>query len=190
MKDLIEIRWHGRGGQGAKTAALLLAEAAVEEGKYGQGFPDYGPERMGAPIRSFNRISGKPIYLHCHVSEPDMVVVLDDSLLDTVDVTDGLDEDGVLLVNSTKSPSEIREKTKLKGGKLYTIDATGISMDELGRPIPNTPMIGALLKATDLLDIELLLSGVRHKFSGKFSDKIVQGNIRAIKRAYEEVKED
>ncbi len=188
MKDVIEIRWHGRGGQGAKTAALLLAESALEEGKYIQGFPEYGPERMGAPMRSFTRISEAPITLHSNVRNPDAVVVLDSSLLDTIDVVDGLSEEGVLLINTSQPPQKIRQKLNLKKRKVFTVDASSISLDILGRNLPNTPMLGALIKATDLLGIDTIISAIKHKFEKKFSSRILEGNIQAIRRAYEEAK--
>jgi len=188
MKNVVEVRWHGRGGQGAKTAALLLAESALEEGKYIQGFPEYGPERMGAPMRSFTRISEAPITLHSNVRNPDAVVVLDSSLLDTIDVVDGLPEEGVLLINTSQPPQEIRQKLNLKKRKVFTVDASSISLDILGRNLPNTPMLGALIKATDLLGIDTVISAIKHKFEKKFSSRILEGNIQAIKRAYEEVK--
>jgi len=188
MKDVIEIRWHGRGGQGAKTAALLLAESALEEGKYIQGFPEYGPERMGAPMQSFTRISEAPITLHSHVRNPDAVVVLDSTLLDTVDVTAGLLEEGVVLINTSQSPQEIREKLNLKKGRVFTVDASSISLDILGRNLPNTPMLGALIKATDLLSINTVISAIKSKFEKKFSSRILEGNIQAIKKAFEEAK--
>jgi pyruvate ferredoxin oxidoreductase gamma subunit len=188
MKDVIEIRWHGRGGQGAKTAALLLAESALEEGKYIQGFPEYGPERMGAPMRSFTRISEAPITLHSNVRNPDAVVVLDSTLLDTIDVVDGLPEEGVVLINTSQSPQKIRQELNLKKRKVFTVDASSISLDILGRNLPNTPMLGALIKATDLLSIDTIISAIKHKFEKKFSSRILEGNIQAIRRAYEEVK--
>ena len=188
MRNLVEIRWHGRGGQGAKTAALLLAESALEEGKYIQGFPEYGPERMGAPIQSFTRISEVPITLHSHVRNPDAVVVLDSTLMDTIDVAAGLSEEGVLLINTSQSPQEIRQKLNLKKRKVFTVDASSISLDILGRNLPNTPMLGALIKATDLLGIDTIISAIKHKFEKKFSSRILEGNIQAIRRAYEEAK--
>ncbi len=187
MAKLTEIRWHGRGGQGAKTAATLLAEAAMHEGKYSQGFPEYGPERMGAPMCGYTRISDEPIRVHCAVYNPRIVVVLDDSLLDAVDVTDGLDPDGALVVNTLMSPDDVRKKTGF-GGMIGTINATQISIDELGRPIPNTVMMGALLRATGVLKIDTILKDIEKKFGKKFAEKLVQGNINAIKRAFEEVK--
>jgi len=190
MKEMVEVRWHARAGQGAKTAALLLAEAALHEGKYIQGFPEYGPEREGAPIKAFTRISGKPILIHCGVANPDAVVLLDTTLLGAVDVTEGLLEDGALLINTEKSPEEIRKTLKTEKGKVFTVDATGISLDLLGRNLPNMPMIGALVKVLPVVKLETLLESVKKKFGKKFSSKIVEGNVSAIKRAYEEVKSE
>ncbi len=188
MDGMTEVRWHGRGGQGAKTAALVLAESALEEGKYIQGFPEYGPERMGAPMQSFTRISEVPITLHSNVRNPHAVVVLDVTLLDIVDVTMGLSEEGVILVNTSQSPGQIRKKLNLKKGKVFTVDATSISLDILGRNLPNTPMLGALIKATNLLSIDTVISAVKIKFGKKFSSKVLEGNIQAVRKAYEEVK--
>lgn len=188
MTDMLEIRWHGRGGQGAKTAVFLLAESLVEQGKCAQGFPDYGPERMGAPIRGYNRISDETVTLHCGVTSPSIVVVLDPTLIGSGDITAGLKPGGTVLVNSQESPEDMRETLKLKGGKVYTVDATGIALGEIKKPIPNSPMIGALLKVTGLADIDSMAAIVAKKFRGSFSDAIVEGNIRAMKRAYEEVR--
>jgi len=188
MKKITEIRWHGRGGQGAKTAALLLAGAALDEGKYIQGFPEYGPERMGAPMQSFTRISESPITIHSHVSSPDAVVVLDSTLLEMVNVTEGLSDEGVILVNTSQSPQQIREKLGLKKAKVFTVDATSISLETMGRNLPNTPMLGALIKATSLLKVDTVISNIEKKLGKKYNRKVVEGNIRAIKRAYEEVK--
>ncbi len=188
-QEMKEIRWHGRGGQGAKTAAGLVAEVAMEGGEFSQGFPEYGPERMGAPIRGFTRISGDPIRVHSPITNPDVVVVLDDTLLETIDVTEGIGEGGTVLVNTRSKPEDIASKLPLKGLAVWTVDATQISIDELGRPIPNTPMIGALVKATGVVDMELLKSSIKHKFLKKFGEKIVAGNINALDRAYKEVKE-
>ncbi len=188
MTKPIEIRWHARGGQGAKTAATFLAEAAIQDGKYSQGFPDYGPERMGAPIRGFTRISERPVRLHCAIEEPDIVVVLDDTLLDTVNVCEGLPETGTIIVNTNKDAAEIRSRIKWNGEKLYLVNASEIALEELGRPIPNTPMLGALVKACDMITLDVLLEDITKKFSKKFKKQIVDGNLRAIKRAYKEVK--
>jgi len=189
MEKLIEVRWHGRGGQGAVTASKLLATSALAEDKYIQAFPEYGPERMGAPIQSFTRISETPIKIHCHVTNPDIVVVLDPTLLKAVDVTEGLTEDGVLIINTEESAAEVRKKLNLNNsGKIYTVDASKIAQETLGKPLPNTPLIGALIKATELLSLDNVLNDIEDKFKKKFSSKIVEGNINAIKRAYQEVK--
>jgi len=189
-KEMTEIRWHGRGGQGVKTAALLLAEVALADGQYSQGFPDYGPERMGAPIRGYTRVSDEPVRMHCAIENPDAVVVLDSTLLGVVDVASGLKEGGVLLVNSKESPSEVAKKHKLEKLKVMTVDATGISLEEIGRAIPNTPMVGALLKALPVVPVDMLVEKMRQEFAKKFSDKIIEGNVRAVQRAYQEVNSD
>ena len=191
MADLLEIRWHGRGGQGAKTAALLLAESASDAGKYIQAFPEYGPERMGAPVQAFTRISNEPITRHCQVTDPAIVVVLDASLIGgSVDVTSGVPEGGIFVVNTGADPADIRRKLGVTTGKVYTVDANQIAMDTIGRPIPNTPMLGALIKVTGILEFDLLVKDTEAKLSKKFAGrpKIVEGNIKAIKRAYQEVK--
>jgi len=191
-KEIIEIRWHGRGGQGAKTAALLFGEAALETGMYIQAFPEYGPERTGAPVSSYNRLSKKPIRIHSGIETPDIVLVLDPTLIGKVDVTAGLKDDGVIIVNTTKSPSEVRKMLGLKDSiKVYTVDAYGIALATIGRAIPNTPMLGSLIKATGILNFDHLLESVRKKLEVKFRGKgadIVDKNIQAIKKAYEETK--
>ncbi|MDD4178655.1 MAG: 2-oxoacid:acceptor oxidoreductase family protein [Candidatus Margulisbacteria bacterium] len=189
MDSTVEIRWHGRGGQGAKTAALLLGEAALSLGKNIQAFPEYGPERMGAPVASFNRISSEPITIHCSITNPSIVIVLDPTLMDSVDVTAGLPDNGVIIVNTKLCPADVRKQLKLKGGKVFTVDASGISKELIGREIPNTPMMGALVKATGLFDIESMLKDTEAKLKKKFAAKpeIVQGNVDAIRRAYKEV---
>jgi pyruvate ferredoxin oxidoreductase gamma subunit len=189
VAKLTEIRWHARGGQGAKTASTFLAEAAIEDGKYSQGFPDYGPERMGAPIRGFTRISDHPIRLHCAIEQPDTVVVLDDTLLDTVDVCEGMSENGTVIVNTKLDGKTVRSKLNWKGKKLHIVNASEIALDELGRPIPNTPMLGALVKVTDTISLDVLLKDITKKFEKKFRKQVVEGNLRAIKRAYEEVQQ-
>jgi pyruvate ferredoxin oxidoreductase gamma subunit len=188
MAETLDIRWHGRGGQGAKTAVFMLAESLVEQGKFAQGFPDYGPERMGAPIRGYNRISDKPIKLHCGVDEPEIVVVLDPTLISTAGITSGLKPGGTVLVNSPESPEEMRKTLGLKNGKVFTVDATGIALKEIGRPIPNSPMIGALLKVTGLANIDSMAAIIAKKFAGKLSDAVVEGNRKAMRRAYDEVR--
>lgn len=186
-KDMTEIRWHGRGGQGAKTAAQLVAMVALEEGKHSQGFPEYGPERMGAPVRGFTRISEERIRLHCPIERPDVVVVLDDTLIGMPAVTEAVDENTVFVVNTELDPAAMTTKLGIKGAKVFCVKATKISIDELGRPIPNTPMIGALIKATDCISIDAVKKDIEKKFLKKFGERIVQGNIKAIERAHEEV---
>ena len=189
MAGILEIRWHARGGQGAKTASLLLAQAAAMEGKYSQGFPEYGPERMGAPMRGFTRISEEPIKLHCAIYSPEIVVVLDDTLLSAVDVAGGTPDDGIILVNTVKSADDVRKELDLKDRRIFVIDATGIAIEEIGRPIPNSPMLGALIKITGLLSLDAVINEIKKKFSHGFRPEVLEGNVRAITRAYEEVKE-
>lgn len=186
---MIEIRWHGRGGQGAKTAALLLAEAALEQGKHAQAFPEYGPERTGAPVLSFDRISGSPIYLHCQVKAPEIVVVLDPTLLQEVDVTEGLPDNGKLIVNTNRSPQEVAQELKLKPEQVFTVDASQISMETIKRDIPNTPMLGAFAKVTGMLDFEAMLEDTKKKLEKKFRRKpeVIEGNLEAVGRGYQEV---
>jgi pyruvate ferredoxin oxidoreductase gamma subunit len=188
MAGVTEIRWHARGGQGAKTASLLFAEAASMEGKYSQGFPDYGPERMGAPMRGFNRVSDEPIKVHCAIYSPSIVVVLDDTLLSAVDVTAGMPEDGVIIVNTVKGLEDVRRELGDQARQLYVVDATGIAIEEIGRPIPNAPMLGALIKVTGILSLDSILNQIRKKFSHGFRPEVLDGNVRAIERAHEEVK--
>jgi pyruvate ferredoxin oxidoreductase gamma subunit len=189
-KEMTEIRWHGRGGQGAKTAATLVAQVALEEGKRSQGFPEYGPERMGAPIRGFTRISEGAVRLHCPIEHPDVVVVLDETLLGMPAITEGVGDETVFVVNSGAEPAEIRERLGVEKGTVMTVDATKISIDEIGRPIPNTPMIGALIRATGCISLDTVKKDVEKKFLKKFGERVVQGNIRAIERAHEEVKSE
>ena len=190
MKDLIEIRWHGRGGQGAKTASLLLADAAFNTGKYIQGFPEYGPERMGAPITAYNRISTNPITIHTNIYEPDYVVVVDDTLLESVDVTSGLKEDGAIVINTTKSADYLRNVLKGYKGEIYTIDAKKISEETLGRYFPNTPMLAAIVKVSKVMSDEDLLEDMKGSFKHKFAKKpeVIDGNMKALELALKEVK--
>ena len=189
MKDLIEIRWHGRGGQGAKTASLLLADAAFNTGKYIQGFPEYGPERMGAPITAYNRISNNPITIHSNIYEPDYVVVVDDSLLDCVNVTAGLNPDGAIVINTTKDSNTIKSKLKDYKGKVYTIDARKISVEALGKYFPNTPMLAAIVKITGVMTDSELLEDMKSSFKHKFAKKpeVIDGNMKALELALKEV---
>jgi len=187
MEDLIEIRWHGRGGQGAVTASKLLAEAALGSGQYFQAFPDYGPERMGAPIRAFTRLSPRPIRIHSAVETPDIVVVLDPTLLATVAVAEGLKKDGTLLVNTSSSPAEVRDTTGLREGRVFVVDASHIAIKEIGREVTNTPMLGALARATALFDIEELTGELRAWFGKKLPPEAVEANVRALRRAADAV---
>nr|HID12963.1 pyruvate synthase [Anaerolineae bacterium] len=189
MAELIEIRWHGRGGQGVVTAGKLLAETAMGTGQYFQAFPDYGPERMGAPIRAYTRLSPEPITIHSQIEEPNVVLVLDPTLLGTVPVTEGLKEDGTLLVNTSMSPAEVRRATGFHTGKVFTVDASHIAIEEMGREITNTPMLGAFARATGLLDVETLVEQVRAWFGKKVSPEVIEANIRALRRAAEAVVE-
>ncbi|MBA1335521.1 MAG: Pyruvate:ferredoxin oxidoreductase, gamma subunit [Firmicutes bacterium] len=190
MSKTVEIRWHGRGGQGAKTASLLLAEAAFNTGKFIQGFPEYGPERMGAPITAYNRISDRKIRIHSNIYEPDYVVVVDESLIKDVDVTAGLKEGGAILVNTSKRPEEIKEQLQGFNGKVYTIDAMAISLETLGKYFPNTPMLGAIVKVSGIMSEEEFVDSMRESFGHKFASKaeVIEGNMKAIKRALQEVK--
>ncbi|MBU0580577.1 MAG: 2-oxoacid:acceptor oxidoreductase family protein [Candidatus Margulisbacteria bacterium] len=187
---MMEIRWHGRGGQGAKTAALLVADAALATGVYVQAFPEYGPERMGAPVRSFNRISEDPITIHCAVESPKVVVVLDETLCASVDVTDGVPNDGIIIINTALPAKNYKDKLKFKG-KVYTVNASKIAMDTIGLNKPNTPMLGALMRVADIMDFDKMLQDTTEKLKKKFAAKpeIVEGNVQAIKKAYEEVAE-
>ncbi len=189
MAELTEIRWHGRGGQGVVTAGKLLAEAALGTGQYFQAFPDYGPERMGAPIRAFTRISSAPINIHSQIEEPDVVLVLDPTLLGTVPVAEGLEEDGTLLVNSSMSPAKVRDIVKFRTGKVFTVDASHIAIEELGREITNTPMLGAFARATGLIALEDLAEELRAWFGKKISEEAIEANVRAMQRAAEDVQE-
>ncbi len=189
MDGLIEIRWHGRGGQGAKTASLLLADAAFNTGKYIQGFPEYGPERMGAPITAYNRISDKPITIHSNIYEPDYVVVVDDTLLETVPVTDGLKSTGAIVINTTKNAEEIKKLLKGYEGKVYKIDARKISEEALGRYFPNTPMLAAIVKVSKVMSDEELLNDMKGSFKHKFAKKpeVIEGNMKALEMALNSV---
>jgi pyruvate ferredoxin oxidoreductase gamma subunit len=190
MGKVVEIRWHGRGGQGAKTASLLLADAAFNTGKYIQGFPEYGPERMGAPITAYNRISDERLTIHSNIYEPDYVVVVDDTLLESVNVTAGLKEDGAIIINTTKGPEEVQKYLKGYKGKVCTIDARTISIETLGKYFPNTPMLGAVVKVSNVLDEKVFLEDMVESFKHKFEKKpeVVEGNIKALERSLQEVK--
>lgn len=189
MKEIVEIRWHGRGGQGAKTASLLLADAAFNTGRYVQGFPEYGPERMGAPITAYNRISRERCTVHSNIYEPDYVVVVDETLLYAADVTKGLSEEGAVIVNSDKKPEELRGSLHGYRGKICTVDAGRISEETLGKNFPNTPMLGAVVKVSGVIPEENFVKDMRQSFAHKFATKpqMIEGNMRALVKAMQEV---
>lgn len=191
MSNGFEIRWHGRGGQGAKTAALLLADVAFKTGKYVQGFPEYGPERMGAPITAYNRISDQPIRVHSNIYTPDLVAVVDETLLHSVDVTDGLKEDGAVIVNSPKCPEEIRPMLKGYKGKVYTVDARKISVEALGKYFPNSPMLAAAVAVSGIMEHDAFISEMRNSYQHKFAKKpeVIDGNMLALQLTYDALKD-
>ena len=183
---LREFRWHGRGGQGAWTASELLARAAINEGKYIQSFPEFGPERMGAPVKAYTRISDKPIKLHCAVYNPNFAIVMDPTLLATVPVTEGLDEEGMLILNTPKEPKSMKEELKMTTGTICTVPATDIAMRILGRLITNTAMLGAAARVTGIVKMESIEKAVKARFPGPLAEK----NIVVIKEAYKEAKSE
>ena len=185
LKEIIEFRWHGRGGQGAWTASELLARTALKEGKYIQSFPEFGPERMGAPVAAFTRISDKPIRIHCAVYKPDVVVVLDPTLMKTVPVGSGLIDDGIIIVNSTESPAKVRETLKTEKGTLWVIPATEIALNILGLPITNTALLGTVAKATNIVSLETIEQTVKERFRADIAEK----NFAVIQKAYQEAKQ-
>lgn len=188
-QDMVEIRWHGRGGQGAKTACLLLADAAFSSGKYVQGFPEYGPERSGAPIMAYNRISTERCSIHSNIYEPDYVVVVDEGLLTCVDVTAGLKESGAIIINTKKSPDEVRPLLKGYRGRVCTIDANRISREILGRAFPNTPMLAATVKVSGVVEPGKFTRDMEESFHHKFASKpqVIAGNMRVLQQSMEEV---
>ena len=190
MSNHTEIRWHGRGGQGAKTAALLLADVAFKTGKYVQGFPEYGPERMGAPITAYNRISDEQIRVHSNIYDPQYVVVVDESLLESVDVTSGLKKEGAILVNTQRSKEEIIPHLKGYEGKVYTIDAYKVSMETMGKYFPNTPLLAAIVKVAGIMDEEVFRREMKASFEHKFASKpeVIDGNMKALEMALKEVR--
>lgn len=189
MKKPVEIRWHGRGGQGAKTACLLLADAAFSSGKYVQGFPEYGPERMGAPITAYNRISDERYPVHSNIYNPDYVVVVDETLLESVDVTAGLSERGAVIVNTEKQPDDIRPYLGGYKGQVCTIDARRISEETLGKNFPNTPMLAAAVKVSGVVEPDRFVSDMKASFQHKFATKpqVIAGNMKALTQSMEEV---
>ena len=190
MADTVEIRWHGRGGQGTVTAAKVLADACLSGGRYVQAFPEYGPERAGAPLRAYNRVSSKELRMHCPVLRPQIVSVVDATLIDSINVTEGATKNAIFVVNSSKDPKEIRARLNAEPEqKVFTIDATKIAMECIGRGLPNASMLGAVCKVAGLVSLEHLLEDVSKSFGKKFSQKIIDGNIEATRRGYEEVRE-
>lgn len=189
MNDKVEIRWHGRGGQGAKTACLLLADVAFSSGKHVQGFPEYGPERMGAPITAYNRISNERCTVHSNIYNPDYVIVVDETLLTSVDVTKGLKDNGAIIINSGKTPDELKPLLKGYSGRVYTIDARRISEETMGRNFPNTPMLAAAVKVSNVVDPEQFIQDMENSFRHKFEARphVVDGNMNAIRKSLEEV---
>ena len=181
INRLIEIRWHGRGGQGAVTSAELVAQAAISEGKYAQAFPSFGPERRGAPVLAFVRISSQePIRIRAEIAQPDVVAVLDPGLLRIVNVASGLKTNGTIIVNTRKQAGQIRQEFGINW-RLATIDATSIAREILGVPITNTTMVGALVRATGVVELESLLEPLRNRFG-----RLAERNIKAMQKAYEE----
>ncbi len=189
-KDMLEIRWHGRGGQGVKTASYLLGEAFMELGKYIQAFPEYGPERSGAPVTAYTRVSDKPIHIHSPIVSPDLVIVVDASLIPFVNVLKGMKGEGTIIINTKKSPQEVLEDLKpyiispIKL-KVATVDATGIALETIKRPIPNVPLLGAFSKVTELVSLDRMKEQLRHSFSKKFSQDVVEANVKALELGYE-----
>lgn len=182
MSSGLEIRWHGRGGQGAKTAALLLADVAFKTGAYVQGFPEYGPERMGAPITAYNRISRQEIKVHSNIYNPDLVVVVDETLLDSVDVTAGLKEEGAIIINTAKSKEEVMPHLKGYKGDVYVIDARKISVEALGKYFPNSPMLAAAVAVSGVMEPDEFIKDMRASYEHKFAKKpeVIDGNMKAL----------
>ena len=186
--QLTEIRWHARAGQGAVTAAKLVAETALSQDRYMQAMPEYGPERMGAPIKAFTRISDEPIEIHNNIENPHVVVVLDETLLDVIDVTEGICDNGVIIVNTCTPPDQLRKVLKVNDTvRVASVDASGIALDTIKRDIPNTPMVGALSKLTGVVDIDAVNGLLVKSFGKKFGQDIIDANLASVKRAYEEV---
>jgi len=183
---MLEVRWHGRGGQGAWTASELLARAAIHEGKFIQSFPEFGPERMGAPVTAFTRISDKSIMVHCMVYNPDVVAVLDPTLIKAVPVIEGLNEEGNVIINSTDSPAKVKRALKADRGKFWTVPATEIAIKTLGRPIMNTALLGAVVRVTGIVNLESVEKVVKERFTQNIAEK----NIAVVKQAYEEAKSE
>ncbi len=191
MKTGLEIRWHGRGGQGAKTAALLLADVAFKTGQYVQGFPEYGPERMGAPITAYNRISKEPIRVHSNIYTPDLVVVVDETLLHSVDVTAGLKKEGAVIINTPQSREEVTTLLRGYQGKVYTVDARKISMETLGKNFPNSPMLAAAVAVSGVMTREEFIGEMQASYEHKFAKKpeVIEGNMKALSMTFDALEE-
>jgi pyruvate ferredoxin oxidoreductase gamma subunit len=190
MAENVEIRWHGRGGQGTVTAAKVFADACLTGGRYVQAFPEYGPERAGAPLRAFNRISDRELRLHCPVTRPNLIVVVDATLIDSINIAANAPDDAAFIINSAKDPKEFRAKLQAKPSqRVVTVDATKIAVDTIGRPMPNAALVGALTRVSGLISIEAAMMDVEKSFGKKFSRKVIEGNIEATRRGYEEVLE-
>ncbi|MBM3187644.1 MAG: pyruvate synthase [Chloroflexi bacterium] len=186
MSQMIEIRWHGRAGQGVVTAGELLGEAAMKMGKYFQSFPEYGAERMGAPIKSYTRISDASIEIHAPILEPDMVLIVNPNLIGAVDLTEGLKSEGIIIMNSPQTPQQIRKRLKFQGGQVWCVDASKIAMEELKRDIPSTMMLGVIARATDIIDLDAIVHLTRESLGGRLRPEVVEANVRALKRAHDE----
>ena len=189
MKNTVEIRWHGRGGQGAKTAALLLADVAFKAGKFVQGFPEYGPERMGAPITAYNRISAEPVTIHSNIYNPDYVVVVDDGLLESTDVTHGLNESGAVIINTEKEKEALLPLLHDYKGAVYTLDAKTISLKALGKNYPNSPMLAAVVAVSGVMEQEEFLREMYGSYQHKFAKKpeVIEGNMKALELTFAEI---
>ena len=189
-KEILEVRWHGRGGQGVKTASYLLGETFMELGKYIQAFPEYGPERSGAPVTAYTRVSDNPIQVHSPIVSPDVVIVVDASLIPFVNVLKGMRDKGIIIINTKKSPKEILEDLKKYVNAnleltVATVDATGIALETIKRPIPNVPLLGAFSKVTNLVKLESLERQLKESFSKKFPPEVVEANVKALSLGYE-----
>ncbi|MDR3135953.1 MAG: 2-oxoacid:acceptor oxidoreductase family protein [Coriobacteriales bacterium] len=188
MAELTEIRWHARAGQGAVTASKLLAETALLKGNYIQSMPEYGPERTGAPLRAYSRISSEPIEVHNNIINPDIVVVLDETLLSIVDVLEGISSQGILVINSADSPDTVRATIGAAPGiKVAAVDASGIALDTIKRDIPNTPVVGALAYISDIVSVDDLKQNLINTFGKKFSQQLIDANLESVDRAVKEV---
>ncbi|NLT74532.1 MAG: pyruvate synthase [Chloroflexi bacterium] len=187
MSQMLEIRWHGRAGQGVVTAGESLGEAAMHKGLYFQAFPEYGAERMGAPIKAYTRLSDDTIEIHAPILEPDLVVVVNPNLIGIVDLTEGIKPEGTLIVNTQQTPAEIRQRLGFSGGTVWTVDATGIAMAELKRDIPSTLLLGVVVRAAEgLVDLEAVVGATRESLGGKLRPEVVEANVRALQRAHSE----